>query len=204
MTTKRCSNCEHLGKGCHKALMLLPLDDLIDWCHHIMVQHKITHDAMAKLSQVPKGTIDRIMSKQSADCKYSTIHAMVCALFNFLGITSDCLDDTIAASAAAAEMTAQHTTTLQQALDASERERLALKERVADHESHRDFLREQIAAKDRQLAEMSETIKSQRRSLKVASSLLGIALLVIIAALVADKLNPDLGFIWRAAALGWP
>lgn len=194
---KDCANCEHLGRDCPKKLMLLPLDELIDWCLHIMKQYRITHEGLAKLSGVPKGTIDRVLAKQSADCKYSTIHTIVCTLFECMGVSSVCLDDVTAEEVVRTDALAMQNAELQAALDSSEKERRALQSRVEDFVESRSLMKEQIVKKDASIDSLTTTINDQRRAIKFLAALLGGALLVIIAALLADKLNPNMGFFWR-------
>lgn len=194
---KDCSNCERLGRDCPKKLMLLDLDELIDWCQYIMAKNKITHELLARLSNTPKGTIDRIMSKQSADCRYSTIHAIVCALLEYLGISTVCLDEVAAEAAAQTDDIRQQNAELQRALADSEKERQALQARVDEFAERRAFMKEQIAKKDARIDALAGTVAEWRRVVKVLATSLGMALLVIIASLVIDKLSPDLGFFWR-------
>ncbi len=187
---KDCSHCDHLGRDCPKKLMLLPLDEIIDWCQYIMIRYKITHEKIAQLSRVPKGTIDRILSKQSEDCRYSTIHAIVCALFEFLGISSVCLDEV------AAETVAQADDAKQQMVD-YEKECQGLRTQVEELVLQRNFLSKQVSKKDDTIDDQSNTIREQRRLLKITTVLLGLSLAFIFGALLMDWLNPQLGFIWR-------
>jgi hypothetical protein len=188
---KNCTTCERLGKDCPKKLLLLPLDELIDWLQHLMGKHKITHETMARISGVPKGTIDRVMAKQSADCRYSTMHAMVRGLFGALGLSSDCAGEDAAAVARPDEVMQ-----LRHDLDTSERERQALRERVEEFTARHDFMRSQIAAKDAQITEQGRTIQSQRRTIVLLVCVVIALLLLIISALVIDKTTPGVGFIW--------
>lgn len=195
-----CTTCERLGRDCPKKLLLLPLDELIDWLQHLMAQNKITHETMARISGVPKGTIDRIMAKQSADCRYSTMHALVCGLFDHLGMSATCANDIADTGAAHAEELERRIADLQLALDASEKERQALQDRAADFDERRAFLREQIAKKDARIDALTNAVKGNRKVIKSLAILLCVAAIVIIGALVVDRLNPDVGYIWRAAA----
>lgn len=187
---KDCSHCDHLGRDCPKKLMLLPLDEIIDWCLYIMIRYKITHEKIAQLSHVPKGTIDRVLSKQSEDCRYSTIHAIVCALFEFLGISSACLDEV------ASETVAQADEAKHQMVD-YEKECQGLRTQVEELVLQREFLGKQISKKDDIIDDQSVTIRDQRRLLKITTVLLGLSAAIIFIALLMDRLNPHLGFIWR-------
>ena len=163
---KDCSKCDHLGRDCPKLLMMLPLDELIDWCKYVMAKHKITHDLLAHLSNIPKGTIDRVMAKQAADCRYSTIHAMVVALFEFMGVASTCLDDVPAEVAAPKENLTAENAELRRALADAEKDAQDLRDRIGDLVENRTMLKEQLGKKD-------ETI----RTLAV---LLGVSVLAVI------------------------
>ena len=195
---KDCAKCEHLGRDCPKKLMLLPLDELIDWCLHIMKQYRITHEGLAKLSGVPKGTIDRILAKQSADCKYSTIHTIVCTLFECMGVSAICLDDITTESAAQADELARQNAELRASLASSEKERQALQSRVEDFVESRALMKEQIVKKDANIDSLTATINDQRRAVKFLAAMLGGALLVITVALLVDKINPNVGYFWIA------
>lgn len=164
---KECSNCDHFGRDCPKALMLLPLDDLLDWCQHVMTKNKITHEMLARMSKIPKGTVDRVMARQSPDCRYSTIHAIVCALFEFLGISTACLNDVAAEAVVKTDDLQAQNTELRKALADAEKDVQTLRTRVEDITENRAMLK--------------DTISSQRRTIQVLAVLLGLSVLVIIA-----------------------
>lgn len=169
----KCSSCDHFGRDCPKVIMLLPLDDLLDWCQHVMTKNKITHEMLARLSNTPKGTVDRVMARQSTDCRYSTIHAIVCALFEFLGISTACLNDVAAEAVVKTDDLQAQNTELRKALADAEKDVQTLRTRVEDITENRAMLK--------------DTISSQRRTIQVLAVLLGLSVLVILA----------LGFIWR-------
>lgn len=196
---KDCSNCDHLGRDCPKKLMLLSLDEIIDWCQYVMDKNKLTHEFVARLANTPKGTIDRVMAKLSADCRYSTIHAIVCALFEYLGISAVCLDDVAAEAAVQADDIKRQNAELQRALADSEKERQALQDRLAESAESLTFMKAQIAKKDDRIDRLSYTVGEWRRIVKLLASLLALAVLLIIGALVIDKLDPSVGFFWRGA-----
>lgn len=194
---EKCANCEHLGRDCPKQMLYLTLDNLIDWCRSVMTMLHITHDDVAKTSKVPKGTIDRVISKQSADCKYTTIHAIVCDLLTRLGVDAPCVDDLrVADSAQTGELKAQNAELLQKLRDVEHENRL-LRERVTDSETQRTFLRGQVATKDTQIGMLSRTIRGWRIVALVLGGLVFLLLAFIIALLIYDNLNPEVGFFWR-------
>lgn len=193
---ENCANCEHLGRDCPKQMLYLTLDNLIDWCRSVMARLHITHDEVAHTSGVPKGTIDRVLSKQSADCKYATIHAIVCDLLSRLGVSSPCVDELLAADSAQTEALKAQNAELLQKLQDLEHENHQLHERVDEFADRRDFLRGQVAIKDKQIGMLSRTIRGWRGAVMVLSVLVFLLLSLIIAALIVDKINPDVGFFW--------
>lgn len=198
---KDCANCDHLGRDCPKTLMLLPLDELIGWCRYVMAKNKITHDLLARLSNTPKGTIDRVMAKQSADCRYTTIHAIVCALFEFLGISAACLDEVTAEADVQADEMKLQNAELQRALADAEKERQALQTRIADLVESNALMKEQIAKKDARIDLLGNTVGAWRRVVRTLALLLGVTVLAIIVALLVDKFNPGIGFFWRGTLM---
>lgn len=169
----KCSSCAHFGRDCPKVIMLLPLDDLLDWCQHVMTKNKITHDMLARLSKVPKGTVDRVMARQSPDCRYSTIHAIVCTLFEFLGISNACLNDVAAEAVVKTDDLQAQNTELRKALADAEKDVQTLRTRVEDINENRTMLK--------------DTIRVQRHVILALSVLLGLSVLVVCI----------LGLIWR-------
>jgi hypothetical protein len=66
--------------------MLLPFDNLIQWCIKRQKHLAWTNKTLADKSKVPEGTISRIKAGDFLDCKYSTIKNLLIAL---IGGTTD-------------------------------------------------------------------------------------------------------------------
>lgn len=193
---KKCANCEHLGRDCPKQMLYLTLDNLIDWCRSATARLHLTHDDVAKTSGVPKGTIDRVLSRQSADCKYATIHAIVVDLLGRLGVESPCLDELLAADSAETEALMAQNAEMERKLWDAERENRLLQKQVDSFASDREFLRSQVNTKDRQLGMLSRTLKGWRIAVISLGSLVFLLLSLVIVALLVDKVNPNIGFFW--------
>jgi predicted transcriptional regulator len=83
---EKCIKCQRIGISCVPNLMLLPFADLIQWCAKRQKHLEWTNQALAEISTVPVGTINRIKAGDYADCKYSTIKHLLIAL---IGGTTD-------------------------------------------------------------------------------------------------------------------
>lgn len=82
---EKCIKCQRMGESCVPNLMLLPFPDLIAWCKKRQKHLSWTNQALAEISSVPFGTINRIWGGDT-DCKYSTIRNLLIAL---IGGTKD-------------------------------------------------------------------------------------------------------------------
>lgn len=83
---EKCIKCTRMGESCVPNLMLLPFNDLMQWCCKRQKHLEWTNQTLADKSHVPIGTINRIKAGEYADCKYSTIRNL---LITLIGGTTD-------------------------------------------------------------------------------------------------------------------
>ena len=82
---EKCIKCTRMGESCVPNLMLLPFNDLMQWCAKRQKHLAWSNQILADKSKVPVGTINRIKAGEE-DCKYSTIRNILIAL---IGGTTD-------------------------------------------------------------------------------------------------------------------
>ena len=174
---KNCKNCTHAGRDCFPHIAFLPSSELIAWCKIRKDALHLSNGEIADRSGVPKGTVDRIFSSDLSDCRLSTILPIICVLSGCRSDELDCTHD---------EQT-----------EMSMMEKNAhLSETIERLEAENKRQQETI---DRIMVTVSDMKGLARRRMRIISVLaigLSAALLVIIAALVADKMNANVGFIW--------
>lgn len=205
-----CLDCTHIGKSCDGPNFLaMTIERWCEWCRLRKEYLDWTNAHVADLAGISKISVDRVMSGNVKDLRITTMQAITKALVNGSWGQYPC--------AMGAPGEKEHIDNpelvarcdrLQAALDsiaAEHREELAAVR--SDNQRKIDFLRQQVkfkedqmAAKDAMLAQRYDYIRGRDRIIHVLAALLGIAVLVIIAALVIDKADPSLGFIWRTAA----
>lgn len=204
----QCIDCAHIGKHCDGPNFLAMTTER--WCEWVHLRKEYlgwTNARIAELSSISKISVDRIMSGNVKDLRNTTMQAVTKALVNGSWGQYPC-----ALSALAEKETVyvdnpaivEQCKQLQAALDnqnANHKEELA-KTREAEQRKI-DFLREQIRFNETQLTEKDallheryEFIRRKDRIAILLAVLLGICLLVIIGALIIDKVNPDIGFFW--------
>lgn len=82
---EKCIKCTRMGESCVPNLMLMPFNDLMQWCAKRQKYLAWSNQILADKSKVPVGTINRIKAGEE-DCKYSTIRNILIAL---IGGTTD-------------------------------------------------------------------------------------------------------------------
>ena len=172
---EKCKNCVRPNKTCIPYLMTLSTKEMLEWCRMWKDKLGWSNGTLAEKSNVPKGTIDRILSYAKigddvAGVKLATIRPIICAL-------TGCSIEELESCEGLHDMNTMVLIERNKYLEADV-ERLK-----QEATNQRTFLANQIAIKDRYLA--------------IFSSLLAVAVLIIICALVIDKFNPNIGFVWR-------
>ena len=181
-----CITCPKLGVSCKKLdfIIELPAPELLEWCKKRKAFLGLSNAKLADLSGIPKGTIDRTFSGEHLDFKHETIRPILKVLvggsFDDESCCTEAKDDH-------AEETIEN-----------------LRERLADSQKKIDFLKEQVKfkedqmiAKDKLISERAEFMRRKDRIIAILALLLAVAALVIIGALVIDRMNSNIGFFWR-------
>lgn len=197
----KCLDCEHIGINCDGPNFLaMTTERWCEWCHLRKEHLDWTNAYVAELAGVSKISVDRVMSGNVKDLRISTMQSITKALVNGSWGQYPCAmaeaakhpdtDHECKRLKSALEMvTAEHKAELKAAHDDTEKRLQYLKDQIA-------FKEQQMAAKDKLLDERYDFLKRKDRNIAILSTMLTISVLVIITALVMDRLNPDIGFFW--------
>lgn len=190
---EKCLFCNHSGKDCIPFVMSLPLQDIITWCKERKEKLGITNAKLSELTNIPKGTVDRMFSESEklTDFRFSTIQPVVMVL------TGTTEGEVLCESQVIDEQTQKKLKTQAETIQrlegelqkANEQHRRNMQTAKAEEESRVNYMKEQL-----RIAQNTSYLR--RKAIVILSVLLGIALLVIIVALIVDKLNTDIGFFW--------
>lgn len=188
----QCVTCPKLGISCDgPRFFAMPPQELISWCKERKKHLRYTNAKLAELSGVPQGTIDSLFANTHTDFKFGTIRTILQVL-----VGADWSGDPCPApSSSSEEENAMRERIKQLENDMQRRddkmqhfadENKFLKERIADesksHRANHNFMREQLRSKD--------------KTIFILSVLLSLALVVIIGALIVDRIDGSKGFIW--------
>lgn len=175
MKFEKCSKCDHIGIDCVSYLMSLPANDLLDWCRMRKKQLRMTNEELAIKSNSALGTINRLFSSKHTDFMYSSIQPIVFALLDLDAEKVSCQEPSAPDEERIAALVQQHK-------EEMERQR-------QDDQQTIDILK-------KQLENEHETSTKRLTAIKWLGVSLGFTLVLIIVALVIDRLNPEIGFFW--------
>lgn len=206
-----CLNCIHIGKKCDGPNFLaMSAERWCEWCKLRKEYLGWTSAHVAEMAGLSKVTVDRVMSGNVKDLRSTTMQAITKALVNGTwgqypcAMSADGAYVDNPALVEKAENAVAQCHRLQVTIDTmTEDHRAELSSIRSEWQKKVDFLREQISFRDNQLSAKDKLLEERygfiRRKDKATawlSILLGLSVLIIITALVADALNPNIGFFW--------
>lgn len=134
---EKCISCERLGQDCMPNLLILPFQDLLKWWGMRQKALGWSNQTLSDNSHIPKGTIDRIRQGDYADCRYSTIRAILVALIGGVADEFPCKESMDKQQQRMQELEQENAR-----LCALERENEALRQRLESIDAlHRDDVR---------------------------------------------------------------
>lgn len=181
-----CVSCEKLGISCDGPnFVAMSAPELLAWCKARKVRLGLSNGKLAELSGMAKGTIDRLFAGEHVDFRYETIRPMVMALTGGNTSGSPCPganNNDNAELIKKVERLARNNKLLQEHIDRDN----------AQYQQQLEFLRGQIKHEQ-------SVADGYKKAVKILSVLLGVSVLVIVAALLIDRFNSEVGFFWVEA-----
>lgn len=198
MRYERCLECKQLGITCDGPnLLSMNPGELGEWCDELRKKRPgFTYDKTAAVAKISKTAAYGFLTGAHEDCNYFTAHAVSGALILSGGEWTDCPCGNVSNSEKAAY----------------EAEIEKLKTSVVWHEDKIKDLKEKNVSletlvkntnarmtKDKEF--LQEQIKSKNRAIIILAICLVLLMLLIITALVIDRLDPSIGFFWLEGLL---
>ena len=192
-----CIDCIHIGRNCDGPNFLaMEMTRLSEWCrlrkeYLHRSDPKWTNAYIAEQAGLSKVSVDRFLSGNADDLKISTTARILKVLVNgtwgqypcSLADVADQSSEDLSAECARLK------SELESAKSESQQKIAFLREQI-------EFKEKQMVAKDKILQDNYDFIKRKNSIIGTLSLFLGITVFIIIAALVIDRLNPDMGFFW--------
>lgn len=166
---EKCLSCSLLGTSCNGPnFFTASASEMLDWCKERKARLGLTNAKISDLSGVPKGTVDRLFAGEHVDAKFETVRPIVKCLVGGEFDVNTCIAPDKVQMEHQAEIIEQQ----QQTIHRLEEEKANMLE----------FFEKQIK------------IKRKFNVILVVSLIF--TLLIIITALIIDRLNPEIGFFW--------
>lgn len=192
-----CLRCQKLGESCDGPNFLaLSSAQILDWCKQRKNILGWTNQKIAEVSNTPKGTIDRLFSGSYLDYRYETIRPVLKALVGCEEWGENPCDiPTETAAEPDPEMAAKLE---EQAalLHDLKKENYRLAHELDLERQHRADMEEAKRQTTETLQFVKEQLKGKRTAIIALAVAFGLCFLLIIIALIVDRLNGNIGFFW--------
>lgn len=200
-----CLQCPFMNETCDGPNVLAMSNERwVEWANRRANQMDLTRADIAEQSGIPLSTINTVMSGRTKDARHSTIRDITRVLIGGCWGQYPCHFAALLLNGDQLEEESD------QALELKHlREQVALlkeekQEAAEDNRRKVEFLKERLEKRDLQI-DHQEALLQERMSLIKKRDWIIITLVVIvlallltiIAALVIDRTNPDIGFFWR-------
>lgn len=200
----KCLTCQFLNNGCSGPNMTTMTASRV--CEFLQLRRLMlgyTYQKTADLANLSLITVKRYLTNKVKDPSFliiqSLTHTLVC---DPQGPTQPCpihlfpneIELATAACKEAQDALAQKEKEFERDYHNEQAKTAFLKEQLL-------FAEEQLKMKDQQLAERTSYMKLKDRYIAALAIALGVFACAVIALLLADLMNPDLGFFWRTTGL---
>lgn len=187
---KECVSCPKLGISCDGPnFVAMPAAELIAWCKSRKEYLGLSNGRIAEMAGMSKGTVDGLFANAHADFRFETIRPVLRVLIGGEFSGEPCPEPS-SSEKAAYEEKIRHLEA-----DIARRD-----DKIKDLSINYEDMKTLITNTNKRNVEsqlfMRQQIRNKNLVISILAVLLGICLSLIIAALVADILNPDVGFFW--------
>lgn len=192
---RECVTCEKLGISCDGPnFVAMPAAELMNWCKARKAHLGLSNQKLADLANMSKGTVDGLLANAHADFRYESIRPMLKVLVGGDWNGVPCPDPTSSERAAYEEKIRKLEDDMKwrdATIARLEKTNTSLETLVANtnarYTKDKDFLRSEMKRKNRTIA--------------ILATLFGLCLALIIAALVVDYMNDNIGYFWLRGLL---
>lgn len=196
---KNCKECTHPGRDCIPYLMTVSQAELQEWCKHRKKVLHMSNEDIADRTFVPKGTVDRVFSPKDADYRFSTMQPIVCILSGCSREELDCEAAYQTPSEALLEQVKAKDEIIRHLEEETKRQDAHIRAMEASAQADMERAKKEEAES---IAYMKKKEKGHVKTIYTLAVLLAFTLLLIITALIIDRLNPDIGFFWLRSWFG--
>lgn len=192
MKYEKCLSCEQLGTTCDGPnLLSMDTVELGQWCNELRKNNPgMTYDRVATDTQLSKSAVRDFLIGSHVDCSMHTARTIAKYITNGKWDDNPCGNVSNNEKAAYEERIKQLETEVDH-LD------VRLKAVKKTNESLETLVKNNNTRTTQDKEFLRGEIKCKNRSIVVLGVLLGISVMFIMASLIIDSINPNLGFFWN-------
>ena len=188
-----CVSCPKLGETCDGPnFYAMTPTQLIAWCKERKKFRGLTNEKIADMCQMPKGTVDSLLSNKHPDFKFGTIAPILKVLTGGDWTGAPCPGASDEQQAEIKELR-EKINKLEAGIEWRD-EKIGLLKK--DNEDLRTLIANTNARHAKSQDFLRDQIRYRNKAIAIMGAVLGVAIAVIIGALIIDRMNSDIGFIW--------
>lgn len=205
----QCFSCEYFRNGCSGPnLNILTVERVCEFLQLCRIQLGWTYQKTADECGLSLVTVKRTLTGKNKDPGFATIQALSLALVGDPRGKYPCALHIVTKETEQAKQECQRLQNVLDTIHLEHEEAIAavrsddrrtidyLKEQNKFKEEQMRTKDDQIKKRDDELEELYEFVRRKNRVITILSILLAVAVLIILAALIVDRLNGHLGFFW--------
>ncbi len=201
---RECLECEKLGVSCDGPnFVAMTTHELMEWCKKRKARLNYTNSDLSEKSGIPKGTIDRVFAAEDVDCKYETLRPILKALVGGEYTHNPCPDPNTGITVEQLEAL-QHENAdiraenirLTNNEETLNQQITELKDELKSREKvFREDRAEYVTEQDKKINYVKDQCVRLRKTAIIMTGLLIFVLFGIIAFLICDVINPNVGWL---------
>lgn len=197
MKYEKCLDCKQLGVDCDGPnLLLLDAVELGHWCNELRKRRPgMTYDKTAAETGVSKTAVYNFLNSAHPDCRIETARP-VAALY----IGGNCLGNPCGS------VTNSEKAAYEEKIRQLEKDLAWKDDKIRDLQENNASMKTLVTNTNARATQDKDFLRSQitnrNKAITALSICLGLCLLLIIGALIVDRINPDIGFIWLRSWFG--
>lgn len=181
-----CIGCPELGISCNgDNLGALDGDSLRAFIILMMEHNGWSHSKTAEIADIPKGTFDNWISGITKELRWDTAFRIIRAVCKITPAADD-----------SCPLKSGSIKALKEKADSYDRLQARFDRLAADDRSKIEHLKQQNADQSALIKEYMQFFRRKNAFITILSILLGIAVCIIISALLIDTMNQNIGFFW--------
>lgn len=190
---KDCKKCNKAGKNCIPHLMTMTPEEMHVWCKARKAALHLTNEEIAEEANMPKRTVERIFSDSNTDSRFTSMQPIIRILSGCSEKELDCDQAQRTPNEVLLEQIKMKDAMIRHLEEETKRLNDHIAQLQANAQADMDRAKNEEAES---LAYMKKKEKSHVRTIRALSVIIAVLLLLIITALIVDRLNSHIGFFW--------